>query len=114
MPWEKRPQPWTDVVIRGLKKPTGVHCRTCTCERCETTRKQTTRLCKVKCRDCGCLLRMTRTWIERVGLPTCGCGGRMGAEIPPILAIPPGQTVRETWRQRLSRAAKRVHSGAEQ
>lgn len=38
---------------------------------------QGTRMLKVACADCGCVVRMTRTWIERVGLPTCGCGSAM-------------------------------------
>lgn len=37
---------------------------------------QSTRLLKVQC-ACGCVLRMTRHWISKVGLPTCGCGSRM-------------------------------------
>lgn len=38
---------------------------------------QTTRMLKVACPDCGCIIRMTRTWIENAGTPTCGCGGEM-------------------------------------
>lgn len=41
-------------------------------------KKQTTRMVKVTCMDCGYTLRTTQKWIE-VGLPTCCCGGEMGA-----------------------------------
>ena len=39
--------------------------------------KQSTRLIKVACEDCGCPVRMTRTRIDECGVPTCGCGGEM-------------------------------------
>lgn len=35
------------------------------------------RLLKVECHNCGCILRMTQKWITEVGLPTCGCGADM-------------------------------------
>lgn len=38
---------------------------------------QGTRMLKVECLDCGCIVRMTRKWIEDSGLPKCGCGGEM-------------------------------------
>ena len=41
-------------------------------------KKQGTRMVKVTCMDCGYTLRTTQKWIE-VGLPTCCCGGDMGA-----------------------------------
>ena len=37
---------------------------------------QTTRMLKVEC-ECGCVLRMTRRWLDEAGTPTCGCGGAM-------------------------------------
>ena len=40
-------------------------------------KKQTTRMLKVQCEDCGCLARMTRQWLDSAGAPTCGCGGTM-------------------------------------
>lgn len=41
-------------------------------------KKQTTRMFKVMCSaaNCGCTLRMARSWIEK-GTPTCACGGKM-------------------------------------
>lgn len=39
---------------------------------------QTTRMLKVECLTCGCIIRMTNKWIEEAGLPTCGCGEEMG------------------------------------
>lgn len=38
---------------------------------------QTTRMLKVTCDACPCVLRMTRTHIDGAGLPTCGCGSAM-------------------------------------
>jgi hypothetical protein len=42
-------------------------------------KKQTTRLLKVSCPDCGYTVRTTRQWIEQ-GLPTCPCGAEMQAD----------------------------------
>ena len=39
--------------------------------------KQGTRMRKVSCTNCGCILRMTAKWLEEAGAPTCGCGGEM-------------------------------------
>lgn len=33
------------------------------------------RLLKLTCEGCGCVVRMTRKWIDTAGAPTCGCGG---------------------------------------
>jgi hypothetical protein len=41
---------------------------------------QTTRMLKVTCQQCGCVVRMTRKWLDEAGLPTCGCGGEMVEE----------------------------------
>jgi hypothetical protein len=35
------------------------------------------RLLKVACPGCGCILRMTQKWLDVVGPPTCGCGEPM-------------------------------------
>lgn len=43
-------------------------------------RKQTTRMRKIECFGCGCIVRMTRAAMERSGVPTCGCGGTMMPE----------------------------------
>lgn len=43
-------------------------------------KKQGTRMLKVECGECGCILRMTAKWIEEAGIPTCGCGGSMHDE----------------------------------
>lgn len=42
----------------------------------EPRTKQRARLMKVSCPDCGCIARITRTWIDTY-LPTCGCGTAM-------------------------------------
>lgn len=40
-------------------------------------KRQTTRMLKVTCADCGCIVRMTRQWLDDTGAPTCACGGTM-------------------------------------
>jgi len=42
-------------------------------------KKQGCRLLKVVC-ECGCVVRMTRKWLDEVGPPTCGCGTLMVEE----------------------------------
>ena len=42
------------------------------------TKKQTTRLLKAECPDCGYTIRVTAKWVE-VGLPTCVCGAMFEA-----------------------------------
>jgi hypothetical protein len=44
----------------------------------EGIKKQSTRLIKANCPDCGYTIRLTAKWIS-VGLPTCPCGCRMVA-----------------------------------
>lgn len=39
-----------------------------------------TRMVKVTCRKCGCLVRLTRKWLAAPGAPTCACGGKMEQE----------------------------------
>ena len=39
--------------------------------------KQSTRMRKVQCANCDCIIRMTAKWLEEAGVPTCGCGGEM-------------------------------------
>lgn len=41
-------------------------------------KKQSTRMLKVECEDCGCIARMTAKWLDTIGAPTCACGGQMG------------------------------------
>jgi hypothetical protein len=38
------------------------------------TKKQSTRLLKAECSDCGYIIRVTQKWIDDAGLPTCPCG----------------------------------------
>lgn len=45
-----------------------------------TAKKQSTRLLKVECPDCGYTARITAKWIE-TGLPVCPCGERMGLAV---------------------------------
>jgi hypothetical protein len=42
--------------------------------------KQTTRMMKCECPGCGCVIRMTRKWLEEAGCPTCACGEEMKQE----------------------------------
>ncbi|MHB8107988.1 MAG: transcription elongation protein SprT [Candidatus Cryosericum sp.] len=44
-------------------------------------KKQTTRMLKVTCQECGCVARMTRKWLDEAGTPICGCGGSMEEEV---------------------------------
>mgnify|MGYP003651994604 FL=1 len=39
-------------------------------------RKGGTRMLKVQCGACGCVARMTRKWLDKVGPPNCGCEAR--------------------------------------
>jgi len=43
----------------------------------EGVAKQTTRMLKVACEDCGCIIRMTQKWLDEVGAPTSASGTRM-------------------------------------
>lgn len=44
------------------------------------TKKQTTRLLKAECEDCGSIIRVTQKVVDCPGLPTCACGGGFGLE----------------------------------
>lgn len=47
------------------------------------TKKQTTRLVKAECGDCGYNVRVTRKWLEEAGAPLCPCNKHaMKFEIP--------------------------------
>lgn len=48
-------------------------------EAADKPKKQSTRMIKVECPDCGYLVRTTRQWLSQ-GTPTCVCGARMRAE----------------------------------
>lgn len=43
-----------------------------------TRKKQTTRMLKVMCPECGYVVRTTKQWLEK-GVPTCPCGTAMVA-----------------------------------
>jgi hypothetical protein len=43
-------------------------------------KKQTTRMLKVICSECGCVCRMTAKWLEQPGPPICACGTSMVPE----------------------------------
>lgn len=38
------------------------------------TKKQSTRLLKAECGECGYIIRVTQKWVDDSGLPTCPCG----------------------------------------
>lgn len=44
------------------------------------TKKQTTRMCKLECAECGYVVRTTRKWIE-TGVPVCCCGGEFEVDV---------------------------------
>jgi hypothetical protein len=43
----------------------------------EGRKRQSTRMLKVTCAACGCIVRMTRQWLDTAGAPTCACGSDM-------------------------------------
>jgi hypothetical protein len=46
-------------------------------------KKQTTRMIKCECGDCGYVVRTSRKWIDEIGAPICPCNKKvMGFEIP--------------------------------
>jgi hypothetical protein len=46
----------------------------------EQPRTQTTRMLKMECPDCGCIVRTTRVWLETHGTEwPCPCGGKLYA-----------------------------------
>lgn len=45
-----------------------------------TTPKQGTRLIKAVCPDDGCTIRITKKWIDDIGVPVCACGTKMRVE----------------------------------
>jgi hypothetical protein len=38
---------------------------------------QSTRMLKVECPECRCIVRMMSKWLAEAGPPTCGCGSPM-------------------------------------
>lgn len=46
-----------------------------------SVKKQTTRMIKIVCEDCGYVARTTAKWAD-VGMPTCCCGGEFQVEEP--------------------------------
>jgi len=40
-------------------------------------KKVGSRMLKAECGHCGCIVRITRVWLDSVGPPTCGCGNPM-------------------------------------
>lgn len=46
------------------------------------SKKQTTRMIKAECSDCGFTVRLSRKWLEEVGAPHCPKHGEMKFEIP--------------------------------
>lgn len=60
----KRIGPWPGAKLNASRRP---------------VKKQTTRMLKVACPECGYTVRTSAKWAE-VGLPTCPCGGMMKRE----------------------------------
>jgi hypothetical protein len=44
------------------------------------TKKQTTRMFKCECRQCGYVVRTARKWLEEIGIPHCPKHGRMESD----------------------------------
>ena len=49
-------------------------------DKSSTPKSQVCRLLKVACVECGCICRMSRKAIDKVGCPTCACGGQMAED----------------------------------
>jgi hypothetical protein len=50
------------------------------------TKKQTTRMVKCECENCGYSVRTSRKWLDEAGAPLCPCNKKpMSFEIPPEL-----------------------------
>lgn len=49
----------------------------------EKEKKQTTRMLKLQCEQCGCIIRTTRQWIDEYSevVWPCPCGGKMNPEV---------------------------------
>lgn len=43
---------------------------------------KTMRLRKVSCQECGCTMRVSRSWIATICRGQCGCGGSFFPELP--------------------------------
>jgi len=55
-------------------------------------KKQTTRMVKAECGDCGYTVRTSRKWLEEAGAPLCPCNKKsMGFEIPDELDSDEGE-----------------------
>lgn len=65
--WEKQLGPYPHASLDALKRP---------------TKKQTARMLKAECKECGYTARLTKKWIEEVGWPHCPKHGAMHGELP--------------------------------
>jgi predicted SprT family Zn-dependent metalloprotease len=66
--WEKTIGPYPNASLDALKRP---------------TKKQTTRMIKMTCKDCGYVARTTKKWLDLSGAPLCGCNKcSMEVELP--------------------------------
>lgn len=65
--------------LHDLMKPLGAYPHAALDPFAGPVKKQSTRMLKVECgrKECGCICRMTRKWLDDVGPPKCRCGGTM-------------------------------------
>jgi hypothetical protein len=62
------------VTLKGIVKDLGPYPHTVlTPGDYGPAKPQTTRMLKVECPECGCVIRMTRKWLDEAGTPRCGC-----------------------------------------
>jgi hypothetical protein len=57
---------------------------------CGQKTADTVRQRKLTCDGCGCTLRMARTWLERIGAPSCACGAAFAPDCLYDAACLPG------------------------
>lgn len=75
-PWTSTsPNPELAETLKGIAKRLGTFDHGAMRQSTRVT--QTTRMLKVQCIYCGCVVRMTRKWLDEAGAPTCGCGSMM-------------------------------------
>jgi hypothetical protein len=69
-------------VLKALSKDLGLYPHSVLVTGTGPDKPQSTRMLKVSCgkKSCGCVVRMTRKWLDTVGAPTCACGSKMKEE----------------------------------
>src|SRR5438067_1287553 len=75
---------------------------------CGQATAATTRLRLCRCDQCGCPVRITRSWIERGACGTCGCGGNVVPECLEDRIRMPGEADAQAWTEYTGRETVRA------